>query len=183
MTLFKRITNKISRYFRHRPVLKKARNNTEKLISISQPKNILILCYGNIYRSPFVADYLTKNITNKEISIRSAGTYQKSGRSSPDSHIIMSRKFGVELSHHRSTIADRALLDWADWIVIMDIRNWDELEIYGDLIRKKIVWLGTFYGKKHIEIQDPYGKSESEIECILKQLKICSDKLLHTVSY
>ena len=178
MTTFKRIINKIIRYIRQRPVLKNARKNTEKLISTTKPKKLLILCYGNIYRSPFVAGYLNGKLTNREIIIRSAGTYPKSGRASPEQHIIMSRKFGVELGEHRSTIADKELLDWADWIVIMDIRNWEELEIYGDKVRNKIVWLGALLGKNKIEIQDPYGKDKVEVEGILKKLQVCSDKLL-----
>jgi len=178
MALFTRIVNKVLRYIRHRPVLNKARSNTEKLISTTQAKKLLILCYGNIYRSPFVASYLSEKLKNREISIRSAGTYPKSHRSSPSEHIVMSRDFGVDLTDHRSTVADKVLLDWADWIVIMDIRNWDELEKYGNTVRNKIVWLGTLAKNSDIEIQDPYGRSEKEIQFILRQLQNCSDNLV-----
>lgn len=177
MSIFVRIINKVLRYFRHRPVLKNAKKNTGFLIATKVPKNLLILCYGNIYRSPFVANYLEKKLVNSQINIRSAGTYPKTGRRSPEGHIQMSKNFGVDLSEHRSSMADKALLDWADWIVIMDRRNWDELRVYGESVRNKLVWLGTLDGELEVEIHDPYGKSEVETESILKQLALCSDKL------
>lgn len=177
MSIFARIINKVLRYFSHRPVLKNAKKNTESLIAAKIPKNLLILCYGNIYRSPFVANYLEKKLVNSGINICSAGTYPKTGRRSPEKHIQMSKNFGVDLADHCSTVVDKKLLDWADWIVIMDRRNWDELEVYGESVRNKLIWLGALDAKDGVEIHDPYGKSEAETESILKQLQLCSDEL------
>ncbi|MCW9024280.1 MAG: hypothetical protein OQK73_06325 [Gammaproteobacteria bacterium] len=173
-----RLINKIRRYFHFRPILAEAENTSKRLLTSGKHKHIMVICYGNIYRSPFVEQYLKKNSQDKLLKIQSAGTYPKSNRSSPEKHILMSKEFGLDLAEHRSVVADEALLGWADIIVIMDRHNWTELEKYGETVTNKIVWLGSLSGS-NIEIKDPYGMIESEAMLILKKLEYCSAKLIN----
>lgn len=173
-----RIINKLRRYWHFRPILAAAEKNTKTLLVSGKHQRILVLCYGNIYRSPFVERYLNRKLQASTFEIRSAGTYPKPDRPSPEKHITMSQElFGINLAAHRSVVADEELLDWADIIVIMDKHNWAELERYGDNVLKKIVWLGSL-SSTGVEINDPYGRDETETLAILNRLQYCTDRLI-----
>ena len=181
LDISKRIINKFRRYLHFRPILANAEKNTKQLLEKSHYNHVLVICYGNIYRSPFVENYIKIKLQNTSIEVRSAGTYPKTGRSSPEKHIQMSREFGIDLSEHTSEIADEKLLKWADIIVIMDRHNWDELGKYGQDVLNKIVWLGSLSGD-YIEIKDPYAQNEQQARNILSQLQYSSDRLLEYIS-
>ena len=180
LDISKRIINKFRRYLRFRPILANAEKNTRQILEHCSYNHVLVICYGNIYRSPFVENYIKNNLQSRNIEIRSAGTYPKKGRSSPEKHIQMSREFGVDLSEHMSEIADEKLLKWADIIIIMDRHNWDELGKFGEYVQNKIVWLGSLSGD-YIEIKDPYGRSENQARNILSQLQYSTDRLLEYI--
>jgi protein-tyrosine phosphatase len=123
-------------------------------------QRILVLCYGNIYRSPFVAEYLRRALeASGESEIRSAGFHPEAGRASPAAFVAFVRdQAGLDLSGHRSRVVSEDDLGWADVIVIMDRHNWHALARTGWRHRSKALWLGTLGGNGRPEIEDPYGK-------------------------
>src|SRR5688572_31385329 len=86
-------------------------------------RRVLIVCYGNIYRSAFIAEYLRKHL-GERVEVRGGGFHQKVGRPSPPDHVRMCAERGVDLAGHRSRCIDAADLEWADTIVLMDRHNW-----------------------------------------------------------
>ena len=142
-------------------------------------KNILVLCYGNIYRSPFVEYYLQMKLTGDDIyQVQSAGFHQKTGRKSETDFVRMVKEYGVDLTHHRSKIVDRELLSWADFIVIMDGKNY-KLSLQIDRgIENKLIWLGSLCKGTPVEIADPYGKNQIEQRLIVDQMAKATDCLI-----
>ena len=130
-------------------------------------RRVLVICYGNIYRSPFAAEYLKRHAPDAEI--RSAGFHGKAGRPSPPAHVEAARARGIELAGHRSRIVGRDDLDWADTIVLMDRRNFTHLD-EASADHAKLVWLGALTDGP-VEIDDPYGRSESEASRLLDRLE------------
>jgi len=91
--------------------------------------NILVLCWGNICRSPFAAE-LIANATEQDGAARwrviSAG-FLAAKRPSPDAAIEVAREWGVDLSNHRSiTVSDPSVRE-ADLILVMDEPQRDRL--------------------------------------------------------
>lgn len=138
-------------------------------ISATQGRNLLVLCYGNIYRSPFVATKLSGMLAAQGWAIKSAGFHEKAGRACSDSHIAMAQGYGVDLSEHRSVRIDQVLADWADLIVIMDGHNRDQLRAFADTDRK-VVWVGAFVEDARPDIDDPYGRPEKRVRLIVDEL-------------
>ena len=135
---------------------------------------VLVVCYGNIYRSAFVDAFLAAQpITGVEV--RSAGLHPVANRESPPRHVAMSRRHGVDLRSHRSRALAQSDLEWAELIVLMDRHNWQNLvELGAD--RQRLVWLGAL-DDGAIEIPDPYGMDDAKTERIVARLAECSSAL------
>lgn len=137
------------------------------------------MCYGNIYRSPFVATRLGQAFSDQTgIEIRSAGFHPVPNRPSPPEFVQLAKGFGLELAPHRSRLVVPADLEWAEGIVIMDRYNWERLRPFGAAIQAKVLWLGAFAGNGPVEIQDPYGQPPARVQLIVKQMQVATDGLV-----
>lgn len=145
--------------------------------------NILVLCYGNIYRSPFVKHYLKKNLINENsYNIESGGFYLKSGRHCSESYIKLVNKYGIDLSNHTSSVVTNDLLDWADHVIIMDGKNYKLCMMLNNKVSNKLIWLGSLNSGSKVEIEDPYGKSEEETISIVKEMTSSCDEYIKLIN-
>jgi protein-tyrosine phosphatase len=78
---------------------------------------VVFLCTGNRARSPFAAALLRQHVTSPELRIRSAGTVPTGGVPALESAIRLGRKYGVDLSAHRSRALERNELASADLVI------------------------------------------------------------------
>jgi len=158
--------------------LLQARRQTARVLE-QHPTRVLVLCYGNIYRSPFVTSRLRQLLTPNaaEIDIRSAGFHPVTGRPSPQSFVELAREYGVALETHRSRQIEQLDVEWADALVIMDRHNWDRLESFGPGVTAKILWLGALVDRGPLEIQDPYGQPLHRVHEIVDRMRQASEVL------
>lgn len=170
---FKRIASAFLRRIRHQLVLVPSKRNSRKSIDHSTGKNILVLCYGNIYRSPLVEYLLKKSVLFGAFSIKSAGFYEKPGRSCERQYLSLLKDRGYDLSNHRSTVVRKDDLDWANIIIIMDRKNWDLVGAVDRVALQKVVWVGAFNRSGSVEVDDPYGKGVEGTKHIICQLENC----------
>lgn len=138
-------------------------------------RTVLVVCYGNIYRSAFLGAYLADRSTGR-FEVRSSGLHKKVDRPSPERHIAMSRAAGVDLSRHRSSRLTSVDVDWADIIVVMDRHNWHALWALRTP-KQKIVWAGALT-KGDVEIPDPYQMSDEAAMATIGRLREAGDALL-----
>jgi protein-tyrosine phosphatase len=147
--------------------LRHARRDTFARLAAAPVRRVLVVCYGNIYRSPFAAEYLRAHAPG--IEVRSVGFHQKSGRPSPPEHVQAAAARGVALEAHRSSRVTSEDLSWADTIVLMDRHNFTQLAALG-ADRAKLVWLGVLAGD-HPEIDDPYRRDAAGAARLMDQLE------------
>jgi protein-tyrosine-phosphatase len=138
-------------------------------------RHLLIVCYGNIYRSAFLGAYLADKAQGR-FEVRSSGFHKKSGRPSPERHVAMSREVGVDLSAHRSSSITVDDVLWADVIVAMDQHNWHALRQLG-APSEKIVWAGALTSGP-VEINDPYEMDDAAARRTIERLREAGDTLL-----
>jgi protein-tyrosine-phosphatase len=155
-----------------------ARRASARRLHVVSPKRILVVCYGNIYRSAFVGEFLRDRLS-RDVEIRSVGFHQVKGRQSPARHIEMCREFGVRLDRHRSSVITPADLKWADLIVLMDRHNWSALSSLG-ANPEKLVWLGTLLPGP-VEISDPYTLGDEEARRIVGRMRDLSEELIKRI--
>jgi len=170
-----RIATSLRRRWRARRAVATARRDTEARLAQRPLSRILVICYGNIYRSAFVGTLLREKL-GKRAEIRSAGFHKVVGRASPERHVEMSRSLGVDLSQHRSALVTVEDLRWADTILLMDRHNWDALVALG-ADHDKLVWLGAL-GTGELEIADPYRLDDAEALRVLRSMEESSRALL-----
>jgi protein-tyrosine-phosphatase len=131
----------------------------------------LVLCYGNIYRSPFAAAAVARALAGRaSVEVRSAGFHPRAGRETPDDFNAITEGYSVNLRSHRSSLIGQEAVDWADVIVVMDRHNWDALGRFGASAQRKAVWLGAFLDDGSVEIVDPYGREPKEMKRIADRL-------------
>jgi len=131
-----------------------------------QIDNVLILCYGNICRSPLAAALAARQFPN--VSISSAGFHTKTGRPSPGFVLAAAKMLGVDLAYHQSKCVDAKMIDEAQLIVIMDINNYELLKRLFPGALEKTLFLGMLLPGPQLEIRDPYDNPDSMQEVAFK---------------
>ena len=154
---------------RKKIILSKMKRKNNKRIKVS--KKILILCYGNICRSPFVEYLLRYTLQDSAYDIKSAGFHSSINRSSPEYYQHICNDFGISLDEHKSNLVDSELADWADAIILMDYNNYELAKInFTPANFDKCFFLGSF-SSGLIEILDPYGLNNKEISGIVEGMQ------------
>lgn len=121
---------------------------------------ILVMCHGNVNRSPLCATVLRQLLDPKEHEVRSAGFVDGHGRATIKM-IEQAERRGINgMRDHRASCLTRGDLEWADLIVIMDNGNWKRLqaalgEISGEWRQPKVTRLGWAGGEVMDRIKDP----------------------------
>ena len=91
--------------------------------------NILIVCVGNICRSP-MAEYLLQHMINKngvDIRVSSAGLGALVGHAADEYAIEIMREHGVDCTAHRARQLDGDMVKQNELILVME--HWQKEEI------------------------------------------------------
>lgn len=111
---------RVARGLRHLPdrLLHAGRRTraTRRLVEAG-PHRLLVLCMGNICRSPYAAGVLGRELPDHEV--RSAGFFE-AGRRPPRHAVSVAAGRGVNLTGHLSAQVTSEWIDWADLVVVMD---------------------------------------------------------------
>ncbi|MES9914557.1 MAG: hypothetical protein ABW160_01420 [Candidatus Thiodiazotropha sp. 4PDIV1] len=178
-----RIIQAIQRRIRHQRILFFARSSSSAAISTAkQLDRVLVLCYGNIYRSPLVEYLLKRQLSSDDIKLKSAGFHNKVGRSCVEEYLFLLKKRGYDLMEHRSSRVTREDIDWADIIIIMDRKNWDLMKQLDQSAHKKIVWIGAFTDGMPVEVVDPYDMGVEATEHVISQLEKCVNDISNMIT-
>jgi protein-tyrosine-phosphatase len=132
------------------------------------PYNILILCVGNICRSPFAEKLLSEKLPADKFpaNVFSRGTMAERGVCSSEEAVAAARSLGIDLSGHRSRPLAKEDLMNADIILTMDSQTAENLNEAHEL-NDLAIPMGRFHPSSVvIDIADPYGKGiEAYLDC------------------
>lgn len=144
------------------------------------PGHILILCTGNICRSPMAEGLLKHALAGqpeplKSISVISAGVAARDGTPVSENSVIALKKAGIDISQHRSQPVTQELLDHALLVLGMTESHRASIQLRADPVPKHLYLFREFLPKSvgH-EIGDPYGGP-------LKLYEACRDELVEAV--
>lgn len=125
-------------------------------------KRILIVCTGNICRSPIAERLLRSNLGEKVID--SAGTGALIGHPADDTAISVSENHGLSLDNHKAQQFTARLARNYDLILVMEKGHLESISKIAPEARGKTMLLGHWSGQK--EIPDPYRKSREAFESV-----------------
>jgi len=85
--------------------------------------NILVVCTGNICRSPLVERLLMNHLVDSPVRVASAGTRARAGAPMTPEATLMALQNGCNpegVARHTATLLDDSALSWADWTIALD---------------------------------------------------------------
>jgi protein-tyrosine phosphatase len=117
-------------------------------------KNILVLCIGNICRSPMAEALLQRALPDR--TVRSAGLGALIGREADPSSVALMAEHGIDITPHRAQQISGRLVATADLILVMDLEQKIYVEKNYVGVRGKVFRLAEV---EKADIPDPYRKS------------------------
>lgn len=117
---------------------------------------ILVLCTGNICRSP-AAEHLLRAQLPDHIHVDSAGVGAMVGHGADATVQEITQKRGLELTTHEAKQVTRTMLGQFDLVLVMEQEHIEAVTRIAPEARGKTKLLGCWIGNK--AIPDPYKKS------------------------
>ena len=153
------------------------RDVRRRLSRSGKPRNILVVCYGNVCRSPYLQAVLQRALP--ETAIASAG-FLGSDRPVPQASLMISAKRGLDLSHYRSRPLTPNTVGGADLIVVMDANQARELAVRFRVNPARIVIAGDLDPRfeESRGITDPWNQSTAVFEASFNRLDRCAVALV-----
>lgn len=146
------------------------------------PTKILMVCLGNICRSPLAEGLLHRKATNLDVHIDSAGTSSFHSGDAPDPRMqLTARRRGVELSSLRARQVRLEDFEEFDLIYAMDRSNYDNLLALAarEEHRAKVqLILNEIYPGEDLEVPDPYFGGDHGFEQVFDLLDRATDAIV-----
>lgn len=124
---------------------------------------VLMVCTGNICRSPMAASFLTQMLTNDlmhKVSVSSAGTHAIYGYPAEPFACQAAEYFGCNLDEHRSQTLSKEMVKASDLVLVMEPRQIAMIKNAFLFGKVSVKLLSDFDPDRNLkEIKDPYGKS------------------------
>jgi low molecular weight protein-tyrosine phosphatase len=154
------------------------RKATEALRGRPRPNTLLVVCHGNICRSPLAAALLDRELAAFEVRVQSGG-FIGFNRPPPAEAVAAAERHQVNLADHRSRLLTADVVRTADLIVVMDpVQRRLLCERFGRAPSDVIV-LGDF-DPAAIEtrtIRDPVDQSRAVFDEVYERIASCVREL------
>jgi len=139
---------------------------------------VLMVCLGNICRSPLAEGILKSKLNSEKYLVSSAGTANYHTGKLPDSRsIAVAKKYGIDITNQRAQQFVKNHFNSYDYIFVMDVENYHNvLKLASSKIEKSKVQLilDEIIPNQNAEVPDPYYGGDSGFEHVYDLLdKAC----------
>lgn len=146
---------------------------------------ILMVCLGNICRSPLAEGILKSKLPKESFLIDSAGTASYHIGSPPDQRsVAVAREHGINLSNLKGRQFEVLDFDRFDIIYVMDTSNFDNVlklaRTQADHSKVKMI-LNEVYPNDNYDVPDPYYGGNSGFENVYKMLDEACEIIAHNL--
>lgn len=142
---------------------------------------ILMVCLGNICRSPLAEGILKSKINRETVFVDSAGTGAWHSGSLPDQRsIAIAKKYGIDLTDQCARVFLPEDFDRFDHIYVMDQSNYKNVcRLAPDekAIEKVQLILNEIHPDKNMEVPDPYYGGDQGFENVYQMLDEACEKI------
>jgi protein-tyrosine phosphatase len=128
--------------------------------------SVLMVCAGNICRSP-TAEYILKNkLAGKNIKVSSAGLTALEGKSADSVAQELALEHGIDMAAHKGQQVSSSLVAQNSVILVMEQRHLQDLCSRYPQARGKSFLLGKWLNDK--EVPDPYRQSREAFKHVFE---------------
>jgi glycosyltransferase involved in cell wall biosynthesis/protein-tyrosine-phosphatase len=146
----------ISRVVERERMRQLRRDPAELTRALRAANRLLVVCHGNIIRSPYAAALLQRELAGRtSVTIRSAGLAAMAGRASHPHAIALAGEASLDLSHHAASPLSAEAVQDADVIFVMDVAQLVELATRFPDARGKAYVLSCLAPASRLDIRDP----------------------------
>lgn len=135
---------------------------------------IVMVCLGNICRSPLAEGILAHKLPKDIFTIDSAGTGNYHVGSPPDKRSIhIAHQHGLDISHQRARQFTSKDFDTFDYIFVMDNSNYTnviELAKNEEQKAKVALILNQLFPNENVDVPDPYFGLQNGFENVYQML-------------
>nr|WP_314835638.1 low molecular weight protein-tyrosine-phosphatase [uncultured Flavobacterium sp.] len=150
------------------------------------PVQILMVCLGNICRSPLAEGILASKLPKDKFRVDSAGTGSWHIGHTPDERsIATAKKNGLDISNQRGRQFSSSDFDTFDYIFVMDSSNYETVislaksQEHKDKVR---MILDELFPNENVDVPDPYFGLPNGFNMVYQMLdEVCdviSEKLI-----
>ncbi|HFI5306682.1 arsenate reductase/protein-tyrosine-phosphatase family protein [Serratia liquefaciens] len=140
--------------------------------------SILVVCVGNICRSPTGERLLKQHLPNKKIA--SAGIGALIGNPADTNAVTIAEKNGLSLEGHQGRQLTSNMCREYDLILVMEKKHIDAVSRLAPEARGKTMLFGHWLGQR--EIADPYRQSHEAFEFVYRLLDESAQKWADALS-
>lgn len=148
---------------------------------------ILMVCLGNICRSPLAEGLLKSKIDPTKASVDSAGTGNFHVDEAPDPRMIKTaRKYGVDISSLRGRQFEPADFDRFDRIYVMDEGNYDKVIAQARTAAdesKVDLLLNQLEPGSNLPVPDPYFGGDQGFEEVYNLVAKATDQIAQKIEH
>ncbi len=140
---------------------------------------VVMVCLGNICRSPLAEGILRSKVDSTKIYVDSAGTGHWHIGNLPDPRsIAVAKKFGIDISNQRGRQFSAADFEDFDHIFVMDVSNKENVLQLAktNTHRQKVqLILDYIFPNENVDVPDPYYGGEHGFENVYQMLDQACD--------
>ena len=137
-------------------------------------KNILVVCTGNICRSPIVAGLLERYIEtaglSDQLAVQSAGTGAAPGMAASVHSVTVLARKGIDIADHQSQRLTFDLIEEANLILVMEEAHRNHIFYQSPENLDKVLLLSELVGLNG-DIADPIGQDEAAYRRTLREVE------------
>lgn len=142
------------------------------------PVKILMVCLGNICRSPLAEGILASKLPKHKFTVDSAGTGTWHIGHAPDERsVAVAKKNKISISHQKGRHFSSTDFDAYDYIYVMDNANYSDVITLAktDLHKEKVqLILNELFPKENVDVPDPYFGLPNGFEIVYNMLdEVC----------
>ena len=136
---------------------------------------VLMVCLGNICRSPLAEGILRSKVDPKKVSVDSAGTGDYHIDDIPDPRsIAVGKRYGLDISNQRGRQFRAEDFERFDLIYVMDNFNFSDVTSLArneeDKRKVKLI-LNEIFPGENVDCPDPYQGGQTGFENVYKMLE------------
>ncbi|KAA3621779.1 MAG: low molecular weight phosphotyrosine protein phosphatase [Flavobacterium sp.] len=142
---------------------------------------VLMVCLGNICRSPLAEGILRSKVDTDKVIVDSAGTGGWHVGEQPDPRSIeVAKKYGLDITYQRGRKFSAYDFETYDHIFVMDNSNYRDVTSLAkneSEIAKVQLILDEIFPNENVDVPDPYYGGAFGFENVFKMLDEACDKI------